>query len=203
MEDSIELPIATRAISVGGHAHYICSSMTMTAVFQDGKQQILMEIDDWDLDWQDRYQFASPVELPAGTVLNTRITYDNSKDNPENPYSPPQRIRWGRESNDEMGSITLQVVAANESDRPTLERAVQTKLVDSVRGKIRKGNDLATLLMQLDQNRDGKLQLDEAPPRLSGRAFTIGDQNKDGALDEEELKRLAELAKRFGRIGNE
>ena len=66
-----------------------------------------MQIDDWDLDWQDRYLYAEPVNLPAGTVITTDIVYDNSADNPENPYQPPQRIRWGRQSNDEMGSITL------------------------------------------------------------------------------------------------
>ena len=33
-----------------------------------------MDIQDWDLDWQDRYQFKKPITLPAGTMLKTKIT---------------------------------------------------------------------------------------------------------------------------------
>ena len=85
------------------------------------------------MDWQDRYHLAKPLSLPAGTKLYAEIIYDNSADNPENPYSPPQRIKWGRESNDEIGAVTLQVVAKDEADRPELQRAVSESLTDAVR----------------------------------------------------------------------
>ena len=66
-------------------------------------------------------------------MLYAEIIYDNSADNPENPYSPPQRIKWGRESNDEMGAVTVQVIANDETDRPELQRAISRSLTDSAR----------------------------------------------------------------------
>lgn len=133
ISQSITLPVDVEAISIRGHAHYICRAMEMTATLPDGEKMTLMKIDDWDLDWQDRYQFAKPVALPAGTTLYAEIIYDNSVDNPENPYSPPQPIKWGRESNDEMGAVTVQVVAKDERDRPELQRVVSKSLTDSAR----------------------------------------------------------------------
>ncbi len=196
--DSFTLPIDVQAISIGGHAHYICREMKMTASTPTGTEITLMQIDDWDLDWQDRYLFAEPIDLPAGTVITTDIVYDNSADNPENPYQPPQRIRWGRQSNDEMGSVSLLVVAADESHRPDLQVALRKHGTSSVAERFTKGKGAGQMLLQLDENRDGKLQKSEAPPRLSGRIFDLLDQNSDGALDSMELGRLGELMKRYG-----
>ncbi|MEQ1904335.1 MAG: cytochrome c [Pirellulaceae bacterium] len=196
--DSFTLPIDVKAISVGGHAHYICREMKMIARTPTGTEITLMQIDDWDLDWQDRYLYAEPVFLPAGTVITTDIVYDNSADNPENPYQPPQGIRWGRQSNDEMGSVTLAVVAADESQRPDLQVALRTHFTSSIADRFTKGKETGQMLLQLDENRDGKLQKSEAPPRLSGRVFEMLDQDSDGALDAAELGRLRELIEKFG-----
>jgi hypothetical protein len=65
-------------------------------------------------------EFAS---LPKGARLDVKITYDNSADNPRNPASPPKRVYWGEGSNDEMGSMSLTVVAANEAEMPQLQQA--------------------------------------------------------------------------------
>ncbi|HBM76576.1 MAG TPA: hypothetical protein DD438_00585, partial [Verrucomicrobiales bacterium] len=45
VEDSITLPVPVKAVSVGGHAHYICRAMSMTATLPDGKKITLMDID--------------------------------------------------------------------------------------------------------------------------------------------------------------
>ncbi len=198
VSDAFTIPVDTQIIGVGGHAHYICREMKLTAESPDGQSTILLQIDDWDLDWQDRYLFAEPVELPAGTVIHSEIVYDNSAENPENPYQPPQTIRWGRESKDEMGSITLMTVASNEKERPQLQNAVRKHFTETIVNRFSQGPALAQMLMQLDQNGDGKLQESEAPPRLSGRVFGLLDQDRDGTLDKAELDRLMELRDRFG-----
>ena len=196
--DSFAVPVATEVIGIGGHAHYICRTMKLTAEFPTGESKVLLQIDDWDLDWQDRYLFAKPPILPAGTVLQAEIVYDNSAENPENPYQPPQEIRWGRESNDEMGAITLLTVASKESERPILQTAVRKHFSETIVNRFTSGPGLAKMLMQLDQDGDGKLQETEAPPRLSGRVFGLLDKNLDGALDSTELDGIADLRARFG-----
>jgi len=75
----------------------------------DGTTRGVLLITDWELSWQDSYYFKTPFKLPKGTKLDTEIVYDNSVDNSRNPNYPPQRVRWGRESFDEMGSMTLLV----------------------------------------------------------------------------------------------
>ena len=215
---SITLPVDVEAISIRGHAHYICREMEMTATLPDGEKMTLMKIDDWDLDWQDRYQFAKPLSLPAGTKLYAEITYDNSADNPENPYSPPQRIKWGRESNDEMGAVTVQVIAKDETDHPELQRAVSKSLTDAARknlpGSLRKnlpgslanrlrdrfqgqgqgGN--SALLKRLDANKDGKLQRSEVPRFLQKRIFDAADTNGDDVIDADELQKARQPLER-------
>ncbi len=120
VEDSFELPVDVEAFGVGAHAHYLGKSMKMTATLPDGQTQTLLSIPDWDFAWQEQYRFANYVKLPKGTRLHSRITYDNSADNPRNPSHPPARVRFGEESTNEMASITLQVVAAQESEMPKL-----------------------------------------------------------------------------------
>jgi mono/diheme cytochrome c family protein len=123
IEDSFQLPIDVKAFGAGGHAHYIGKTMTLTATLPGGQRKTLLSIPDWDFAWQEQYEFAQSVSLPKGTVLHSRITFDNSADNPRNPRLPPVRVAFGEESTDEMGSMSLLVVAANESELPTLQAA--------------------------------------------------------------------------------
>ena len=102
-----------------------------------------------------------------------------------NPNSPPKEIRWGRQSGDEMGSASLQVIAVEESERPELESNVRRYVVQS----LTQGN-FVDLLMQLDTNRDGGLQRDEAPPGML-RRFDMLDRNGDGKVVPEELERFS------------
>ena len=181
IRESFTLPTAVQVIDIAGHAHYICRHVKMTAELPDGTQQILLEIDDWDLDWQGSYQFKNQVILPKGTVLTSELIYDNSADNPENPNHPPKEIRWGRESEDEMGSVTIQTIAVDEKKRPQLESAVGQYVTSSLMGM-----DIVDLLMHRDENKDGALQKSEVPSRLAQR-FRLLDRNRDQKLDRDEL----------------
>ena len=183
VEDSITLPVPVKAVSVGGHAHYICKSMAMTATLPDGKKIILMDIEDWDLDWQDRYQFEKPLDLPAGTTLKTRLVYDNSASNPENPNSPPQRITWGQESDDEMGSITLIVVPENNGKIQAIKDAQRSQLITSAADAIQKASRSFLNVKNYDTNGDGLIQYDEVPGRMRSRIFDRFDKDGDKTLN--------------------
>ncbi len=110
------VPFDIDAVSVGGHAHYLCKTMKAVAELPNGEERKLFAIDDWDFNWQGRYHFKDPVRLPKGTVVRTTLVYDNSADNPRNPTNPPKHVRWGEGSTDEMGSIGLAFIAVNETD---------------------------------------------------------------------------------------
>ena len=121
IEDDYTLPADVKAFGVSGHAHYIAKEMKMTATLPNGKTRTLLWIPDWDFSWQGQYMYQDYVPLPKGTKLHTVIRYDNSATNPRNPTTPPKRVRWGEQSTDEMGSVSLRLVAANESDLASLQ----------------------------------------------------------------------------------
>ena len=121
--------------SAGAHAHYVAKEMRASATLPDGTTKPLLWIQDWDFAWQDRYNYKAPVTLPKGTRVDVHLRYDNSADNPRNPSHPPKRVEWGEQSFDEMGSMTLQVVAVDKQDEATLQQA----LADRARAAMRKG----------------------------------------------------------------
>lgn len=207
LRDEYVLPIDIVGFEIGGHAHYICRKMTMTATPPGGEPIELLRIDDWDLDWQDQYMFKSPVSLAKGTKLKVDIIYNNSAENPENPFSPPRPINWGRESTDEMGSITMLAIAKHESERVILEQDIKARTRESLRKRI--SSQMGGLgglggllgrsgpfngspfngvwLKMLDRNRDGKLQKSEIPEKQRDRLLDLMDTNNDDVIDQNEL----------------
>jgi hypothetical protein len=135
VDDSFTLPVDVMAYAAGAHAHYVGKEMKATATLPDGSTKPLLWIPDWDFAWQDRYNYKDPVALPKGTRIDVHLRYDNSADNPRNPSNPPKRVQWGEQSFDEMGSVSLQVLAVHKEDEATLQQALN----DRARAALRKG----------------------------------------------------------------
>jgi mono/diheme cytochrome c family protein len=140
ISDSFVLPVDVKAFGVSAHAHYIGKTMLMTATLPGGEKKTLLSIRDWDFGWQEQYLFSKYAELPKGTRLDVTVTYDNSAANKRNPSNPPQRVTWGEQSTDEMGSVSLQVIAARQTELPVLQQAlaehVRETAVSSPIGKL-------------------------------------------------------------------
>ncbi|MFN0276096.1 MAG: cytochrome c, partial [Chitinophagales bacterium] len=52
----------------------------------------LIHIPKWNFRWQYFYTFKNPVKIPAGSTIVVEGTFDNTADNPNNPYDPPRVI---------------------------------------------------------------------------------------------------------------
>jgi hypothetical protein len=193
LEDRFELPCDVEALTIGGHAHMLCRSMKMHAVLPDGTDVPLLSIPDWDFDWQSRYTFAAPVLLPEGAVIHSQLRYDNSAANLDNPNSPPKRVRWGRETTDEMGSVTLLVTPRDQADLRKLERAVRMQPRGGMQDRI--ARQVERRFPSLDKDGDGKLDRDEVPRTLR-RLFERLDRDGDGGLTLEEAKGLGRMGRR-------
>jgi tetratricopeptide (TPR) repeat protein len=140
--DRFVLPVAVTVHSIYPHAHYLCTSMGAWATTPGGARQDLLTLPRWDFDWQDDYRYRTPVALPAGTELAFEYTFDNSADNPANPSRPPQHVRSGDRSIDEMANLTLQVVVADHAGRRRLGEA-------SLQHELRQLGEAPSLLVQL------------------------------------------------------
>jgi hypothetical protein len=148
------------------------------------------------MDWQDTYFFAEPIVLPAGTVVKSVITYDNSAGNPNNPTNPPVRVKWGRESTDEMGSITLSGVAVDADDASRLNlstKANRAKVFTQLGRELRSQGVLERLpaiVKSLDANGDGLLQESELPQRMRSPLLLRLDEDGDKTLNASEIESL-------------
>ncbi len=124
IEDSLTLPVAVEALGIYPHAHYLGKSIEAYATLPDGRKQWLINIPKWDFNWQDDYRYRQPLHLPAGTRIHMRFVYDNTPTNALNPHNPPQRVRFGNRSTDEMATLTIQVIPKQAGDKPLLREAL-------------------------------------------------------------------------------
>src|SRR5262249_11954758 len=116
VEDAYRLPVDVEVLGVLPHAHFLGKEMQATATLPDGTEQRLLRILRWDFNWQGDYRYAKPVFLPKGTILSMNFTYDNSAENPRNPSHPPQRVRYGLQSTDEMAECWLLALPRSSND---------------------------------------------------------------------------------------
>jgi tetratricopeptide (TPR) repeat protein/mono/diheme cytochrome c family protein len=113
ISDKLTLPIDVDLLAIYPHAHYLGKEMQATATLPDGSAKTLIHIPQWDLNWQAVYRYAQPIFLPKGTTVSMRYTYDNSEENALNPNHPPERVRGGNRSKDEMAHLWLQMLPRN------------------------------------------------------------------------------------------
>jgi len=116
VEDNYELPVDVALLSVYPHAHYLGKDMLVMATLPGGTAKTLLHIKEWEFHWQQDYRFITPIQLPRGTRLAMRYTYDNSAENPDNPRRPPVRVRVGPKSTDEMAELGLQFLPRSAAD---------------------------------------------------------------------------------------
>jgi hypothetical protein len=87
---------------IAPHMHLLGRKMHVTATLPGGVEKCLINIDDWDFNWQGQYRFSEPIAIPGGTRLDLQAYYDNSTDNWRNPNHPPKPVSWGEQTTDEM-----------------------------------------------------------------------------------------------------
>ncbi len=116
------LPVDAELLAVLPHAHFLGKRIEFTATPPGGEARSLLRIPDWRFHWQDEFRYARPVALTSGTVLEMRITYDNSAGNPSNPNVPPRRVLHGPDSADEMGELWLQLLPKDAAGATALRR---------------------------------------------------------------------------------
>lgn len=80
-------------ITINPHMHLLGRTFLAYAIDPAGDTIPLVRINDWDFRWQYAYTFAHPLPLPKGSVIHVHGTFDNTKDNDDQPYDPPREVR--------------------------------------------------------------------------------------------------------------
>jgi tetratricopeptide (TPR) repeat protein len=132
VHDSYVLPADVDILAVLPHAHYLAQRFLGTVTLPDGATRTLLEIPQWDFNWQSDYRFREPVFLPKGSRLDMTFVYDNSTNNIRNPQQPPVRVGFGLQSADEMAEWWIQLLPRQAADRQLLEADSVQRLVREV-----------------------------------------------------------------------
>ncbi len=83
------------------HMHFRGKYMRFYANYPDGTSEELINIANYNYNWQLSYTYKEPKFVPAGTVIKVVGAFDNSAQNLANP-DPERSVPWGQQSWDEM-----------------------------------------------------------------------------------------------------
>ena len=89
-------------IAICPHMHYLGNSYKVWATTPQMDTIPLIDIPHWDFHWQKYYYFQKIQKLPAGSILHSVGTYDNTVNNHDNPNNPPITVFRGPRTTDEM-----------------------------------------------------------------------------------------------------
>ena len=94
-------------LSLLPHGHLRAKAFRVWHVTPDGTETLLLDIPEYDFNWQLSYEYLRPLAVSKGDVLRATGWYDNSSDNPNNP-APDEAVRFGRQTTQEMMVIFFQ-----------------------------------------------------------------------------------------------
>ncbi len=100
-------------LTVMPHMHLLGRDIKTTMTLPDGTTKTLIDIRDWDYNWQEVYFLHEPMKVPAGTRFDVIAHYDNSDKNPLNPFSPPRPVTLGEQTTNEMCFVFFGVTTEN------------------------------------------------------------------------------------------
>ena len=101
--------------AVAAHMHMIGKEQRTTLIHEDGEEECVLDIRDWDFNWQQSYRFANDetVMIDPGAQLELSCTYDNSAENQpivDGEQQDPKLVQWGDGTLDEMCLMYMTLV---------------------------------------------------------------------------------------------
>ena len=72
--------------------HLLGKSFLAYALTPIGDTIRIINIPRWDFRWQYFYTYRNILKIPSGSTIYAVGTYDNTRNNPLNPFNPPQVV---------------------------------------------------------------------------------------------------------------
>ncbi len=95
------VPVDLPVTSLLAHMHVRGKAFKFELTTPNGQTETLLDLPNYDFNWQLRYDFKQPRVLPRGSTVKLTAVFDNSADNKSNP-DPTKLVRWGPQTYDEM-----------------------------------------------------------------------------------------------------
>lgn len=103
-------------ISVQPHMHLIGKSYKVFMVTEPGDTTNLIYIPDWNFYWQFNYFFTKVIKIPVNAQIFGCAVYDNTINNPFNPNNPPEDVKAGESTFDEMMGCRFSILDYQPGD---------------------------------------------------------------------------------------
>lgn len=113
MTASKVFPTDSYLTMLGPHMHYRGLEASFKLVYPDGSEEALLNVPNYQFNWQKTYDLVEPKFMPAGTKLVFNAAFDNSAMNPFNP-DPSATISFGEQTWQEMFFGFYQYIEAEQ-----------------------------------------------------------------------------------------
>jgi len=97
-EMNIRLGADVSVLYINPHMHELGETFISYAITPEKDTIPLVHIPNWDFNWQEFYRYKQPLHIPKGSIIYARGTFDNTSNNPGNPFFPPRDIFFERGS---------------------------------------------------------------------------------------------------------
>lgn len=99
------------------HLHLRGKAAKYTAFYPDGTEEVLLDVPQYDFNWQTSYKFAENKLLPAGTRIEMDLYYDNSAEQAAQiGFNSERAVRFGGPTTDEMDLAWITITPAAPVD---------------------------------------------------------------------------------------
>ena len=117
-EINVNIGAELSLLSINPHMHLLGKYFKAYILTPSNDSIPLVEIRDWDFNWQEFYQFKHPIRVPKGSFLKAIATYHNTRDNESNPNQPPIDVYFerGMDDKDEMMRLVFLFMPYKEGD---------------------------------------------------------------------------------------
>ena len=119
----LTIPEDISILTINPHMHLLGKSFKSYALTPEQDTIRLISIPRWDFRWQYFYTFPKMLKIPKGSTIYVEAEFDNTDQNPNYPYNPPQQIseRYefggaGMRTTDEMLQFIITWLPYQEGD---------------------------------------------------------------------------------------
>jgi mono/diheme cytochrome c family protein len=123
------VPETISLLTINPHMHLLGVSFKAYGLSPAGDTIRLISIPKWDFRWQYFYTFEKTIVLQAGTTLIVEGVFDNTENNPLNPFHPPRTIserEGSMRTTDEMFQLICTYIPYQSGDE-TISLTIENK----------------------------------------------------------------------------
>jgi hypothetical protein len=178
-------------LAVSPHMHLRGKSFQLRSKGQDTAAAILLNVPNYDFNWQHTYEFESPLETSKLGELEFEVAFDNSENNPFNP-NPNEYVMWGDQTWEEMAVAFFEIATPLMSKEPEPSNRKSRDKAMMAKRNITESSSAAAqwakeYIARFDKNGDGRVASSETNDLIRRYSFSTIDKDNDGYLTSDEL----------------